>query len=157
MCSPNPVYDAKNPGHTPHRDIALEIAKRLKPLGKRLILYFPSEAEPTSASSRPWASAAKAMRIATSSFCGSIRVKFGTLHHGWWFDACGPHPDAYWNKWLAALRAGNPEVAVAFSQAEFCCGKNVEPICRLADYHAGEIHLVEDGKIRHDFLYPPGN
>ena len=43
---------------------------------------------------------------------------------------------------------------MAFSGAEFCCGGPINPVCKLADYHAGEIHLLEDGKIRRDFLAP---
>ncbi len=42
LCSPNAYLDAKRPGHTPRRDLAMEIAQRLHRLGKRLILYFPS-------------------------------------------------------------------------------------------------------------------
>jgi hypothetical protein len=156
LCSPNPSVDDKNPGHTPRRDIALEIAKRLKPLGKRLVLYFPSEADADPCVKQALGFGSDGYVERYFEFLRQYSLKFGTLHHGWWFDACGPHPDAYWNKWLAALRAGNPDVAVAFSQAEFCCGGNVQPVCRLEDYHAGEIHLLEDGKIRHDFLYPPG-
>jgi len=32
---------------------------------------------------------------------------------------------------------------------------NIKPRCPIEDYHAGEIHLLEDGKIRTDFVYPP--
>jgi hypothetical protein len=156
LCSPNPAVDAKNPGHTPRRDIALEIAQRLKPLGKRLILYFPSEADADPCVKQALGFGTEGYAERYFEFLRQYSLKFGTLHHGWWFDACGPHPDAYWNQWLAALRAGNPDVVVAFSQAEFCCGGNIQPVCRLEDYHAGEIHLLEDGKIRHDFLWPPG-
>jgi hypothetical protein len=156
LCSPNASLDAKNPGHTPRRDIALEIAKRLKPLGKRLILYFPSEADADRAVKQALAFGTEGYADRYFEFLRQYSVKFGTLHHGWWFDSCSDHPDAYWNKWLTALRAGNADVAVAFSRAEFCCGGNIQPVCRLEDYHAGEIHLLEDGKIRHDFLWPPG-
>ena len=89
-------------------------------------------------------------------FLRQYSLKFGTLHDGWWFDSCGPHPDEYWQKYLAAVRAGNPQSAVAFSGAEFCSGRPVNPISKWSDYHAGEIHLLEDGKIRRDFIYPPG-
>jgi hypothetical protein len=33
----------------------------------------------------------------------------------------------------------------------------VNPVCTLEDYHAGEIHLLEDGRIRRDFLPPGGD
>jgi hypothetical protein len=154
LCSPNSIYDAKLPGHTPKRDILLELAKRLQSLNKRLIVYFPSEAEPAVAQTLD--SGDGKYPDVYFDFLREYSVRLGKLHHGWWFDACGPHPDEYWNKWLAAVRAGNPDAAIAFSGAEFCCGAPLGPICRLADYHAGEIHLLEDGKIRRDFLYPPG-
>lgn len=153
LCSPSPIYDAKLPGHTSHRDILLEIAQRLQPLGKRLIVYFPSENEP--AVKQVLAPGATYPDIYFE-FLKQYSQKLGKLHHGWWFDSCGAHPDEYWNRWLAAARAGNPDAAVAFSGAEFCCGQPLGPICKLADYHAGEIHMLEDGKIRRDFLYPPG-
>jgi hypothetical protein len=154
LCSPSPIYDAKLPGHTPRRDLLLELAQRLKKLNKKLIVYFPSENEPCI--KEVLDSGDGKYPEVYFEFLRQYSVKLGELHHGWWFDACGPHPDEYWNKWLAAVRAGNPDVAIAFSGAEFCCGAPLGPICHLADYHAGEIHLMEDGKIRRDFLYPPG-
>jgi hypothetical protein len=154
LCSPSAIYDAKLPGHTPRRDLLLELAQRLQPLGKRLIVYFPSENEPCV--KEVLDSGDGKYPESYFAFLREYSTKLGALHHGWWFDSCGPHPDAYWEQWLAATRAGNPEAAVAFSGAEFCCGAPLGPICRLADYHAGEIHLLEDGKIRRDFLYPPG-
>jgi hypothetical protein len=58
---------------------------------------------------------------------------------------------------MAACRAGNPDAVVAFSGAEFCAsGGHIRPLCPIEDYHAGEIHLLEDGRIRTDFLWPPG-
>lgn len=56
-----------------------------------------------------------------------------------------------WAPWCAAARAGNPESALAFSDASFCIG-TLPPVTPLQDYHAGEVHLLEDGKIRLDFL-----
>ena len=154
LCSPSAIYEAKLPGHTPRRDLLLEIAQRLKALGKRLIVYFPSEAEPKVREVLD--SGGGKYREIYFEFLRQYSVKLGQLHDGWWFDACQPHPDEYWNKWLAAARASNPETVVAFSEAEFCGGSPLGPICHLADYHAGEIHLLEDCKIRRDFLYPPG-
>ena len=154
LCSPNPALDAKSPGRTSRRDLALEIAQRLQPLGKRIILYIPSEqaADPALQQAFEYGTAGHAERY--FEFLRQYSLKFGTLHHGWWFDSCSPHPDEYWNQYLAAVRAGNPEAAVALSGAEFCTGGPINPVCKLADYHAGEIHLLEDGKIRRDFLAP---
>ena len=53
------------------------------------------------------------------------------------------------------MLVANSEAAVAFSGAEFCCGGPINPVSKLSDYHPGEIHLLEDGKIRRDFLPPP--
>jgi hypothetical protein len=151
LCSANPVFDATTPGHTPRRDVALEVARRLEALGKRMILYFPSEGDP----SVLLGPRDEGFLDRYFEFVRQYSLKFGSLHHGWWFDSCTPHPDEYWQKWLTAARAGNAAAVVAFSGAEFCTGGPINPRCKLEDYHAGEIHLLEDGKIRRDFLYPP--
>ena len=58
---------------------------------------------------------------------------------------------------MDACRAGNPDSVIAFSGAEFCAsGGQIKPTCPIEDYHAGEIHLLEDGRIRTDFVWPPG-
>lgn len=155
LCSPNSLYEARLSGHTSSRDLLLELAGRLKAINKRLIVYFPSENEP--AVKQVLDSGDGKYPDAYFDFLREYSLKLGTMHHGWWFDACGPHPDEYWNKWFAAVRAGNPDAAIAFSGAEFCCGAPLGPICKLADYHAGEIHLLENGKIRRDFLPPGGD
>jgi hypothetical protein len=157
LCSPNPFLDAKAPGRTPRRDIALEIAQRLKTLGKHMILYIPSEQAADPVLQQVFAYGTEGSVDRYFEFLRQYSTKFGTLHHGWWFDSCSQHPDDYWNKYLAAVRAGNPQAAVAFSGAEFCCGGPINPVCKLADYHAGEIHLLENGQIRRDFLPPGGD
>jgi hypothetical protein len=154
LCSPNDLVDASNPGHTSRRDLALEIAQRLKPLGKRLILYFPSQADADPCVKQALNFGTDGFDDRYFEFLRRYSLKFGALHHGWWFDSCSPHPDEFWNRWLAACRAGNPQSAVAFSGAEFCTGAPINPLCKLEDYHAGEIHLLEGGKIRRDFLAP---
>ena len=157
LCSSSDLLDAKSPGHTPRRDVPLEIAKRLKRLGKRLILYFPSEEQNDRVVKQALNSEAAGYADRYFELLREYAVKFGPLCHGWWFDGCSPHTDEHWNKWLAAVRAGNTDAAVAFSGAEFCTGGPINPICRLADYHAGEIHLLEAGRIRRDFLPPGGD
>ncbi len=157
LCAPNEYLDARAPGLTARRDLVMELAQRLDAAGKRLILYIPSQqnAEPALQEALDFASPGAEDRY--FEFLRAYSVKYGALCDGWWFDSCGPHPDEYWERWMKALRAGNPETAVAFSGAEFCCGGPVEPVCRLEDYHAGEIHLLEDGRIRRDFLPPGGD
>ena len=90
-------------------------------------------------------------------FIRDYSLKMGRLCDGWWFDSCGRQENAVWQKEMDACRAGNPDSVIAFSGAEFCAsGGQLKPICPIEDYHAGEIHLLEDGKIRTDFLCPPG-
>lgn len=157
LCSPNAYLDALEPGRTPRRNLVMEIARGLERQGKRLILYIPSEqnAEPELQRILKYGTEGHTQRY--FEFLRSYATAFGPLVSGWWFDSCGPHPDAYWQEWMAALRAGNPDTAVAFSGAEFCCGGPITPVCKLEDYHAGEIHLLEEGRIRRDFLPPGGD
>ena len=157
LLSPNSMLDAKNPGHTPQRDLGLEFARRLKPLGKRVILYFTSATSADPAIKQALGDGTDGYADRFFELVRQYSLKFGPLYHGWWFDGCGgPYPDQYWNKWIAAARAGNPDAVVSFSGGEFCGGRPIDPICRLEDYTGGEIHLLEDGKIRRDFLWPPG-
>ncbi len=151
VSSPNPVYEAAHPGHAPRRDVVLEIAQRLAAVGKRLILYYPSEGDP----SVPLGPRDEHYLDRYFEFIRHYSLKFGPLCHGWWFDSCTPHPDDYWLHWLAAAKAGNSAAVVAFSGAEFCSGGPIAPRCLREDYHAGEIHLLEDSQIRRDFLWPP--
>ena len=157
LCSPNPYLDSRRPGLTSKRDIALEIAQQLQKRGKRLILYLPAPSSADPVIQEVLASGSEGFADRYFEFVRQYSLKFGRLYHGWWFDACGPQADEYWQRWLAAARAGNPEAVVAFSGAEFCGGGPLDPVCRLNDYHAGEIHLLENGQIRRDFLPPGGD
>jgi len=157
LCSPQPVVDEKNPGHTPRRDILMEVAQQLKQRGKRLIVYFPSDfdADPSVKAAISHGTPGYAERY--FEFLQYYSVKFGPLISGWWFDTCMENPDEHWAKWEAALRAGNPDTVIAFSGAEFCTGRALKSLTERVDYFAGEIHLLEDGKIRRDFLAPGSN
>jgi len=157
LCSPNEYLDSRAPGMTARRDLVMELAERLHAAGKRLILYIPSEQNAEASIQTALDAASPGFAERYFAFLRTYSVKYGKLLDGWWFDSCGPHPDEYWERWLTALRAGNSDTAVAFSGAEFCCGGPVDPVCRLEDYHAGEIHLLEDGAIRRDFLPPGGD
>ena len=153
--SPNPRLDPKAAILVPRRDIVQEIAQRLETMNKRLILYLPSIQRDRTLIQQlnlpaPYTAAYR-------QFVRAYSEKFARHHHGWWFDSCAALPDEQWKDWLAACRAGNPEAVVAFSGAEFCTGGPVDPRCKLEDYHAGEIHLLEDGRIRRDFLPPGGD
>ena len=157
FCAPNAYLDAKGAGHTPRRDLVREIAQALQKRNKRLMLYLAAGCtrDPAYRDILGWGSKGDYERYLQ--FVQSYSERYGETVSGWWFDGCGRRPDEAWRKWIAATRAGNPNTAVAFSGAEFCCGGPLTPCCPLEDYHAGEIHLLEDDKIRRDFLPPGGD
>ena len=157
LCSPNAYLDKMAQGITPQRDLALELGRRLHKIGKKLILYLPSaeSADPAIKAALKAGTAGYDSRY--FNFLREYSVHLGKMCDGWWFDACGAHADDYWLEWIAALRAGNKDTIVAFSGAEFCCGSSIKPISKFEDYTAGEIHLLEDGRIRRDFLQPGGD
>jgi hypothetical protein len=154
FCSANSNVSPQGGLLTSRRDLILEIAQKLAPSGKRLVLYMPSDLEPSikTRSGIP----PENYRAWYLSVIRSYSEKFAKLHHGWWFDSCGPLPNEAWEEWLAACRAGNPDSAVAFSGAEFCTGGDIMPRCPIEDYHAGEIHVLDAARIRRDFLVPGG-
>ncbi len=154
LTSANPVVPPQSALLTSRRDLAGEIAQQMQKRGKRFILYVPSDIEPTLKSQT--GIPPEGYRAWYLSFIRAYSEKFGKLHHGWWFDTCTPLPNEQWQDWLDACRAGNPDSAVAFSGAEFCTGGDVMPRCPIEDYHAGEIHVLDGGRIRRDFLVPGG-
>ena len=157
FCAPNEYLDKMAPGHTPRRDLVREIAEGLRKRNKRMILYLASgqSSDPIFRDVFKWKSKEGPGRYLN--FVRSYAKQYGDLAGGWWFDGCSRCSNEDWQRWLDAARAGNPKAAIAFSGAEFCCGGPINPLCPLEDYHAGEIHLLEDGKIRRDFLPPGGD
>jgi hypothetical protein len=159
LSSHNDEIDRLENGFTPRRDLMTEIGEQLHRRGKRLIVYFPgahTAADPTVKRLLGLGTAGYADRH--NDFIRRYSLKLGRYCDGWWFDSCGPQNESAWRKEMDACRAGNLESVVAFSGAEFCAsGGRIKPVCPIEDYHAGEIHLLEDGKIRTDFVYPPGD
>ena len=159
LSSHNEDIDKLEGGFTPRRDLLTEIGEQLHRRGKKMIVYFPgahTAADPTVKRLLGLGSAGYSDRH--NDFIRRYSLKLGRLCDGWWFDSCGAQDEAAWTKEMEACRAGNPTSVVAFSGAEFCAsGGRIKPICPIEDYHAGEIHLLEDGKIRTDFIYPPGD
>ena len=155
----NEEIDKLEGGFTPRRDLIPEIGEQLHRRGKRLIIYFPgahTAADPTV--KRLLGLGTEGYADRHNNFIRRYSLKLGRLCDGWWFDSCGAQDEFAWRKEMDACRAGNPESVIAFSGAEFCAaGGRIKPICPIEDYHAGEIHLLEDGKIRTDFIYPPGD
>jgi len=155
-CSPNEWLDERLPGHTSRRDLVAEIGQKLKPLGKRLIAYLPSEAYAQSKAVHEtfgWdPDDQSTFQTRYQQFIRGYATKFGRLVDGWWFDGCYEwevfHNSLYdWPNWFAAARAGNPDAIVAFNDGAFCINK-VKPVTPLEDYHAGEVHMLKDGKIK---------
>ncbi len=158
LSSKNEFIDNLEKGYTPNRDLIAEIGKKLHKRGKRMIIYLPgahTPADPTIKKLLGLGSEGYTDRH--NKFIRDYSLKLGKLHDGWWFDSCGPQNNSAWKKEIDACRAGNPDSVIAFSGAEFCAsGGQIKPSCPIEDYHAGEIHLLEDSKIRTDFIYPPG-
>jgi len=85
-------------------------------------------------------------------FIRHYALKFGKLVDGWWYDGCYEwdefHNSLYeFPEWIAASQAGNPDAIVAFNDGSFCINK-VPPVTLLEHYHAGEVHMLVDGKIK---------
>ncbi|MHB0956993.1 MAG: alpha-amylase family protein [Pirellulaceae bacterium] len=154
--SPNRFLDARLPGHTPRRDLVLEIATGLKTAGKRFIAYMPAElAAP--ADLHPafgWRADDPQQAVFQPNYQAFVRafsLQYGKNCDGWWFDGCYEWP-VFPNKYLdfagyiAAARSGNPDAITAFNDGAFCVGK-IKPVTPLEDYHAGEIHTLVDGQV----------
>lgn len=160
----NAYLDKHMPGHTPDRDLALEIAKAVKARGKHFIIYIagnPLDIPKYSPGfDKYWGWDPKTEITECEEFepnwleyMKDLSLHFGKLCDGWWVD--GLYPELHKNKWhfdkwIKCLRAGNPNSAVSLSDGSFCVGK-LKPLCEGLDYFPGETHLIEDGMIRTDF------
>jgi len=157
LSSKNEFIDKLQQGISPNRDLIGEIGEALHKRGKRLIVYLPGAhagADPVMKKLLGQGTEGYAERH--NELIRHYSLKLGRNLDGWWFDSCRPQSNAAWQKEMEACRAGNPHSVTAFSGAEFCAAGTIKPLCPIEDYHAGEIHLLEDGKIRTDFVYPPG-
>ncbi len=158
LSSRNEFIDNLQAGISPRRDLIGEIATALHQRDKRMIVYLPgahTAADPVM--KRLLGQGTEGYAERHNGLLRHVSLKLGKRLDGWWFDSCRPQENAVWQKEIDACRAGNPDSVVAFSGAEFCAaGGAIKPRCPIEDYHAGEIHLLEDGKIRTDFVYPPG-
>lgn len=155
-CSPNAFLDEAVPGRTSRRDLALEVARRVKGLGKRFVAYLPAEVSWQKGAVQEafaWNPAdQREFQERYQDFIRAYAEKFGDLLDGWWFDGCYtwdvfPNRLMDWPAWLAAAKAGNPAAIVAFNDGAFCIN-NVPPVTPLEDYHAGEVHMLVGGKIK---------
>lgn len=154
--NPNSVIDELIPGRTPKRALIEEIAKRVKGLEKRFIAYLPAEMwmqQNDMQSAFQWNVDDQTEFLKTYlSFLEDYSKRLGNNCDGWWIDGCyeSIHKGKWnWEDWMKAARSGNPNSIIALNDGAFCVGilKAVSP---LADYFSGEVHLLEDCKIRID-------
>ena len=154
--SPNSFLDARQPGHTPRRDLVLEIATGLKAAGKRFIAYLPAElAGPENLQQAFGWNKEDPRQVAFQpnyqAFIRAYSLQYGKNCDGWWFDGCYewpvfPNQNLDFAGYIAATRAGNPDAITAFNDGAFCVGK-IKPVTPLEDYHAGEIHTLVEGQV----------
>lgn len=156
-CSPNGWLDKAAPGHTSHRDLIAEIAQRVHGLGKRFIAYIPAEVDMTPPEILEvfrWDDDRRPFLEVYLEFLRDYSMRFGALCDGWWFDGCYDHihkGEWDWSDWVSAAQAGNPASIVAFNDGAFCVGR-IKPVSPLQHYHAGEVHILEQSKIRLEFV-----
>lgn len=162
FASPNSVIDAlTGPGHCTQRDLILEIAKRVKKLGKRMIVYHPCSllgqpiviGAPEPREIRRVVAADIPLEEVHRRFFDAIAEyskRWGHLVDGWWFDGASANPAFHATalRYLAAARAGNPNSAVALNDGSICLGLS-RPVIRGEDFVAGESEFLLNGKIRY--------
>ncbi|MBQ0104638.1 MAG: discoidin domain-containing protein [Armatimonadetes bacterium] len=161
--SSNSVVDNVLPGRTSNRDLVLEIAKEVKKRGKKFIAYLPGEAaavcgnDPALVPVFHWTQTIGTPEFYSTwaDFLREYSLKLGKNCDGWWIDGiyASVHNMNYdWSVWADAMRAGNPDSAIGFSDSSYVMGymRNVTP---ENDYFPGEVHAMEDGFIRTDPLF----
>jgi len=156
--APNAFLDRVLPGHTSRRDLVSDVARSIKGTGKRFIAYLPCEVAGQKSDvpeAFGWSADDKSEFLKRYlEFVRDYSLQLGRLEDGWWYDGAYDHLHEgkwSWQDWIDASRAGNPDSIIAFNDGAFCCGRE-KPVTPLQDYHAGEVHLIEDGKIRFDFF-----
>ena len=147
--------------HTSERDLVHDIAKEMKKRGKRFTCYIPGEAKynfeihPQMYELFRWDNNdPKRVEFfkAWYELLKAYSLKFGEDCDGWWIDGCY---DFYtngfwdWSVWAEALRSGNPNSALAFSDGSFCIDSFVN-ISDENDFFPGEVTALQQGQIRTD-------
>lgn len=137
----------------------MELAERVKCAGKRFITYLPAEVGMENENMAElkkvfrWKPGDQAQFQARyQEFVRAYAKKFSRLLDGWWFDGCYEYAANLgikfdWHSWIEAAKSGNPDAVVAFNDGSFAIG-NTNPLTELEDYLAGEIHYLENGKIK---------
>ena len=158
--SPNSVIDSlAGKGHTPKRDLVLEIEKAVKKRGKRFIAYLPCEIRINESLHKGFAWNTE-LNTDQSQFQRlyllAVRewaVRFGTNLDGWWFDGCYPNFPIFdnkymkWEAWYTAARAGNRDAVLTYNDGSYLVSI-IKPIVPEHDYLSGEQLVIIDGKLR---------
>ena len=157
--SPNSVIDSlAGPGHTPNRDLVMEIANGLNNMGKRFIVYLPCEIRLNTSLIEPlgWNTEMETDQLTfQKNYFKILRewsLRYGDLVDGWWFDgAYGTeflyHKYMLWDEWYASARAGNEEAVITFNNGSYLSGI-MDPIRPEHDYTSGEALVLIDSKIK---------
>ena len=145
--SPNEAFVRQcGEGHTPRRDLLLEIARGVKAMGKRFIVYsavdFVRDGCDDHSMQRGLCWDNKGVdrlefERRWSAVLGEWSLRLGNLCDGWWLDGCSEvqYPQGVtWPLWLDCCRAGNPLAAVAFNGGANRFAGKWGP----SDYTAGE-------------------
>ncbi|KRF43665.1 alpha-L-fucosidase [Paenibacillus sp. Soil787] len=160
-CSYNKYLESIAPGCCSRRDLALELAVRVKESGNKFIAYLPTEVDANVEKLREafgWdlhPSDKSEFMKKYMIFVKEYSDKFGRLADGWWFDGCYNAAEKSflrtreWDNtrfdrdlWFAAVRSGNSEAAISM-----CPGANsMNYVFDTEDFLAGE---ADFGK------YPP--
>lgn len=144
--SPNQYLDSlAGPGHTSERDLVLELAKALAKIGVRFIAYLPGEIKAVTSLHQAFGWNQDDQREFQRKYTTFIREyseRYGSLCSGWWIDGCYnwrafPNSARDWPLWTSALRAGNPQAALAFNDGCFLI-KHPFPLTPDQDFLSGE-------------------
>ncbi len=166
FCAPNPAYDRLvgiSPSKCSRRDLVADLAKALKAKNVRLMVYLPSGAPAADHVARKklgwlwgakgdWQLPGEPVGGRLSEFqrkWGAIvrdwSLRWGKDVSGWWIDGCYFADQMYrfddepnFASFAAAMKAGNPEAAVAFNPGVRI---PVTAHTKHDDYSAGEVNL----------------
>ena len=150
--SPNATFERFcGPGHTPRRDLVLEIARGVKKLGRRFVIYSAAEFAKDGCDDHSmqrglcWDDTQldrREFERRWSSVLKEWSLRLGELCDGWWLDGCycrNYRAGLDWRLWLTACRAGNPQAAVTFNGGANTPQEPWGP----SDYFAGEISTLD--------------
>ena len=152
VVAPNAVYDewfGFRPGEAcARRDLPMELADALARRGIDLMLYFTGDgpcSDPGCVARGGFKTPIPAEWVEKwAKVLECFAVRYGSKVKGWWIDGCyvkwgdyGYTPEKL-RLYERAIRAGNPQAAIAFNNPLSCEDEKVEPYMPFQDYSAGE-------------------